>query len=61
MTDKKTRPTAPRRAADIPEWQIETDVAIIGCGGAGASAAIEAHDAGAEVVVFELASAAGGL
>ncbi|WP_255399703.1 FAD-binding protein [Oceanicoccus sp. KOV_DT_Chl] len=44
----------------IVEWHMETDVAVTGFGGAGASAAIEAHDTGAEVIIFELASAAGG-
>lgn len=41
-------------------WDMETDVAIVGFGGAGACAAIEASDCGAEVAIFELASAAGG-
>lgn len=50
----------PRKFEDISKWQIETDVAIIGFGGAGACAAIEAADAGAEVVIFEVASASGG-
>ena len=56
----KTSPTQPRRLADIAEWHMETDVAIVGFGGAGGCAAIEAADAGAEVIVFELASASGG-
>lgn len=34
-------------------WDYEADVVIIGLGGAGASAAIEAHDAGAKVLVIE--------
>ncbi len=56
----KTRPTRPRRLAAVDRWDIETDVAVIGFGGAGACAAIEAHDAGAATILFELASAAGG-
>ena len=32
--------------------EIKTDVLIIGAGGAGLRAAIEAHDAGAEVLVL---------
>ena len=56
----KTRPTEPRRLADIDHWDRETDVAIIGFGGAGGCAAIEAADQGAEVLLLELASAAGG-
>ena len=50
----------PLQAADLHEWHGECDVAVIGFGGAGACAAIEASDAGAEVIIFEAASAAGG-
>ena len=56
----KISPTKPRRVHEIDEWQLETDVAIVGFGGAGACAAIEAADAGAAVSIFELASASGG-
>ena len=56
----KTSPGQPRKLADVQEWHLETDVAIVGFGGAGACAAIEAADAGAEVVLFEAASASGG-
>jgi succinate dehydrogenase/fumarate reductase flavoprotein subunit len=45
---------------DVPQWDFETDVAIVGFGGAGSCAAIEAADAGADVMIFELASASGG-
>jgi succinate dehydrogenase/fumarate reductase flavoprotein subunit len=55
-----TTPTRPRRLADVGAFDLETDVAIVGFGGAGACAAIEASDAGARVAIFELASAAGG-
>jgi len=37
------------------------DVAVVGCGYAGAVAAIEAHDAGARVVVVEKAAVPGGI
>lgn len=40
--------------------QIETDVLVIGGGGAGLSAAIEAHREGAEVVIVELTDFLGG-
>lgn len=53
-------PSKPLRVADVAGWALETDVAIVGFGGAGACAAIEAKDAGAEVVLFEVASAGGG-
>ena len=56
----RTTPAAPRREKDVDAWGIETDVAVVGFGGAGACAAIEAADAGAEVRLFELASASGG-
>ena len=35
------------------KWDLEADVVIVGLGGAGASAAIEAHDKGAKVLVLE--------
>ncbi|MFK8047147.1 MAG: FAD-dependent oxidoreductase [Halioglobus sp.] len=56
----KTNPSQPRKASDVTEWDMETDVAIVGFGGAGGCAAIEAADAGARVTIFELASAGGG-
>ncbi len=59
MSDK-TQATQPLKFADIDEWHYETDVAVVGYGGAGSCAAIEAADAGARVTIFELLSAAGG-
>ena len=56
----KTTPSRPRRAQDVDHWELETDVAIVGFGGAGACAAIEASDAGAQVALFEVAAASGG-
>ena len=53
-------PTHPRRLADVTHFDIETDVAVVGFGGAGGCAAIEAADAGADVAIFEVASASGG-
>jgi succinate dehydrogenase/fumarate reductase flavoprotein subunit len=61
MTERsQTTPTRPRRLGEISRWDIETDVAIVGFGGAGACAAIEAADTGADVWIFELAAAGGG-
>ena len=40
-------------AGKLPKWDKTTDVLIIGYGGAGACAAIEAADAGAKVLVLE--------
>ena len=56
----KDNPAHPRKLMDVKTWDRETDVAIVGLGGAGACAALEAADAGAEVLVFEVASAGGG-
>jgi len=42
-------------AASGRGWDVEADVIVVGFGGAGAAAAIEAHDAGAEVVILEKA------
>lgn len=44
----------------VTTWHSEFDVVVLGFGGAGACAAIEAHDNGARVAIFEAASAAGG-
>jgi succinate dehydrogenase/fumarate reductase flavoprotein subunit len=61
MADKpKTTPSRPRKLSEVEQWDLETDVAIVGFGGAGGCAAIEAADAGSEVIIFELASAGGG-
>jgi 3-oxo-5alpha-steroid 4-dehydrogenase len=49
-----------RRTKDVKNWNVETDVLVVGFGCAGASAALEATAAGAEVVVVERASAGGG-
>jgi 3-oxo-5alpha-steroid 4-dehydrogenase len=47
-------------ARDVPRWDVETDVLIVGYGCAGASAAIEAASAGSDVLVLERAGGAGG-
>lgn len=49
------------RAAGLPEkWDKEADVVVVGCGGAGTTAAITAHDAGAKVIIIEKAPEGGG-
>lgn len=50
----------PMRLDAVTLWDIETEVAVIGFGIAGSCAAIEAHEAGAQVTLFELASVSGG-
>jgi succinate dehydrogenase/fumarate reductase flavoprotein subunit len=48
-------------AARVPrKWDKEADVVIVGFGGAGAAAAIEATDAGSKVVILEKMAHAGG-
>lgn len=53
-------PAHPCRIEDVPRWDIDTEVAVIGFGAAGSCAAIEARTAGAAVHVFEVAAAPGG-
>ena len=42
------------------DWDREVDVIVVGYGGAGAAAAITAHDAGARVLVVEKTASGGG-
>jgi succinate dehydrogenase/fumarate reductase flavoprotein subunit len=44
----------------IENWDKEADVVVVGYGGAGASAAITAHDAGAKVLILEKMAVGGG-
>ncbi len=48
------------KAADIPAWTDEADVVVVGLGMAGACAAIEAREAGADVLVLERGSGVSG-
>jgi 3-oxo-5alpha-steroid 4-dehydrogenase len=50
----------PVPADAVPDWDFETDVAIVGFGATGACAAIEARQAGAKVMLFERNSGSGG-
>ena len=56
----KTLPTRPRKLSEITTFDYEADVVVVGLGGAGASAAIEARRAGADVLVLERGSEGGG-
>lgn len=60
MDARRHSPSRPCRLADVPGWDFEADVVVVGFGAAGASAAIEAAEAGARVVLFEVASGSGG-
>jgi succinate dehydrogenase/fumarate reductase flavoprotein subunit len=53
-------PSRPCRLGDVPAWDFEADVVVVGFGAAGASAALEAAAAGARVTLFEVASGSGG-
>jgi 3-oxo-5alpha-steroid 4-dehydrogenase len=55
------RDVANAAQTEVPEtWDLEADVVILGSGGAGTSAAIEASRGSASVIVFEKASNPGG-
>jgi len=55
-----TQTPVPVNESDVKTWSRSADVVIIGLGVAGACAALEAHRAGAEVLVLERASGGGG-
>lgn len=42
------------------KWDVETDVIVLGSGGAALTSAILAHDQGAEVLILEKADQIGG-
>lgn len=56
----KNTPTRPARLSDIGHWYDNVDVIVVGYGGAGACAALEAADRGARVMLLEAASDGGG-
>lgn len=47
-------------SAPVGHWDQEADVVVLGFGGAGAAAAIEAHDAGSKAIILEKMPGAGG-
>ena len=49
-----------REAAEVGRWDREADVVVVGLGCAGACAAIEAAEAGADTLVVERAGGGGG-
>ena len=59
-SSRKFHPSEPLRLSTVEHWDIETDIVVVGFGGAGSCAAIEAADAGSQVIIFEVASESGG-
>ncbi|MBP1690449.1 MAG: succinate dehydrogenase/fumarate reductase flavoprotein subunit, partial [Deltaproteobacteria bacterium] len=53
-------PSAVRDAHEVRHWDREADVVVVGFGCAGACAAVEAAEAGAEVLVLERSGGGGG-
>ncbi len=53
-------PSQPVRAENIDTWHDESDVIVVGFGGAGACATLEAAETGARVTLMEVASGSGG-
>lgn len=54
------RAAAVRNRRDVPSWDAEADVIVVGFGGAGACAALEASRAGADVLLLERMGGGGG-
>jgi succinate dehydrogenase/fumarate reductase flavoprotein subunit len=54
------RAAAVRPLREVPGWDDEADVIVVGLGAAGACAALEAWSAGADTLVLERASGGGG-
>jgi autotransporter-associated beta strand protein len=57
-SDERVQPV--RRPREVPRWDAEADVIVVGQGIAGRCAALEACHAGADVLVLERAGAGGG-
>jgi len=53
-------PSEPRRVDEVRGWDLEADVVVVGLGIAGACAAMQAADAGVDVLVLERAGGGGG-
>lgn len=56
----QANPATIRKARSVRKWDLEADVVVVGFGCAGACAAIEAREAGADVLILERACTGGG-
>jgi 3-oxo-5alpha-steroid 4-dehydrogenase len=60
MTAETLNPSRAFPLENVQRWDLETDVIVVGCGIAGACAAIEARSIGAAVTIFDVAAGPGG-
>jgi 3-oxo-5alpha-steroid 4-dehydrogenase len=60
VTAQSYSPNRPFPLSRVAAWDLETEVAVVGFGASGASAAIEAARAGAKVSLFEVGAGSGG-
>jgi len=60
MTTASIEPIDPSDASAITNWDLQSDVVVVGLGCAGACATIDAAEHGADVVVLEAAATGGG-
>jgi 3-oxo-5alpha-steroid 4-dehydrogenase len=58
--EQGTSASQPRHEREVTAWSDDADVVVVGFGAAGACAAIEAREAGADVLVLERAGGGGG-
>jgi len=60
MSKNHATPATIRKARSVRKWDLTADVIVVGFGCAGACAAIEAREAGADVLILERACTGGG-
>ncbi len=60
MPEDSTEPIEPIAATEVGAWDDEADVVVVGLGIAGTCAALEAVDAGADVIALERSGGGGG-
>lgn len=60
MAEQTTGPIEPVAASEIDTWKDSADIVVVGLGVAGTCAAIEAAEAGADVLALERSGGGGG-